>query len=779
MAVRLLRRRTLSLLCVLASIFGAVHAVSADMSWPSPSVRDSIEMVRIQQAATADGRVGAFSADGRWFAFVTWSGDLDRNVNVYRLMLLDVRRPAAAQTVLTREFVGDEHDAFASPFEQITFSNQRTIVYIGREAGRSQQVFSVDVETRGVTQLTHQPADVRQFVVDANGRVRLFVVLAESERDKVRSERLEQDGVLLSEESVLGRPKPSKVLSVPEPDRPSARRYFFQTGAGDTTPLYDPRQSRSATDAPIDDDRTLKSWATLTPNRQAQFALLFPYAGPDGMHSESNTTTGAWNNGLAAPYGLADLATGRTQRLLDLLHIPDGSASGSAPPSWAPDGRSVLLHVVVPDNVTAKGAAKDSPLRAQWVEVDLSTRRLASLNIPQGWKVMGWDGKGTGAVLNTDNHFALLSRRSAKWGNLHDLGTFDRVNWRWTPATNGEVVVGVAEDAQTPPELVSIDLQTKRITVLTDLNPSLRKRTYGVVEAFKWSHRYDDQASGFLIKPQAFDASKRYPLVVLLDDGNLKRIAHPYLLDGFMQLSGNAVQPLVAENFLVLYTREPRGLGGADECKRMQEHIHAAIEKLDSDGLIDSNRVGVSGWSRAGYHTNCILMDPRNRIAAASQIDGGGMEYAPRFRPYTDRELLSIGAPLLIEAHGLRSLTALSAMADRLDAFNRPTELLYFQSASHSTVRPQHRLRSLETHLEWWRFWLKGAADTDPGKREQLRRWNFIRSQWADAVPSRRSKEISEAGNSRLPDRDLDLDELTAAMNRDYPVQPLIEVVFE
>jgi hypothetical protein len=66
-------------------------------------------------------------------------------------------------------------------------------------------------------------------------------------------------------------------------------------------------------------------------------------------------------------------------------------------------------------------------------------------------------------------------------------------------------------------------------------------------------------------------------------------------------------------------------------------------------------------------------------------------------------------------------------MTDRLDALGKPVEVLYFATASHSTTRPQHRLRSLGTHLDWWRFWLQGIEDIAPAKAAQYARWRAMR----------------------------------------------------
>jgi hypothetical protein len=114
-------------------------------------------------------------------------------------------------------------------------------------------------------------------------------------------------------------------------------------------------------------------------------------------------------------------------------------------------------------------------------------------------------------------------------------------------------------------------------------------------------------------------------------------------------------------------------------------------------------------------------------FAAATDIDGGGTEYNDGRRPFTDKELKRIRTPLLFESHGLFSVVHHGAMADRMSALGKPVDILYFATASHSTTQPWHRRRSLNTHIDWWRFWLKGEEDSNPSKAQQYAHWRELR----------------------------------------------------
>jgi hypothetical protein len=110
-------------------------------------------------------------------------------------------------------------------------------------------------------------------------------------------------------------------------------------------------------------------------------------------------------------------------------------------------------------------------------------------------------------------------------------------------------------------------------------------------------------------------------------------------------------------------------------------------------------------------------------------VDGGAVEYLDGGRPFTDAELQHIRTPFLIEAHGPWSVISMGSEADRLDALGRPVEVLYFAKAAHAVKLPSHRWQSLNTHTDWFRFWLQDKEDSDPAKREQYARWRKMRQQ--------------------------------------------------
>lgn len=315
---------------------------------------------------------------------------------------------------------------------------------------------------------------------------------------------------------------------------------------------------------------------------------------------------------------------------------------------------------------------------------------------------------------------------------------------------DGRVAVGVTESLTEPPELALHDFATGETTTLTDLNPRLRERTYGEVEQLRFASRYDSVSTGWLIKPVGFTPDHEYPLVVLHSNQSETPADRSFLIDGRHNLSGHAAQPLAGLGFVVLFLGTPPGrVGTTIEASAMLANTEAAIRALADRGYVDTLRIGVSGFSRSAYYTDHLLMHSTLPFAAGTQIDGGTAEYLEGMRPYRDDELARVRAPLLVQAHGPIQLAYQGRMADRLRAMGRSVEVLYFQTAPHSTKQPGHRLRSLSTHVDWWRFWLQDHEDAAPEKGFMYERWRRMRT--GSAPPGPPHEGVLEGGRTNSP----------------------------
>ena len=706
------------------------------------TVPDAIGMTRIQDESAADGTVAAFSPVGRTAAFVTWRGDLRRNTNVYELRLIRLDAPLAvreSRVLLTREYAGDRIDADASPIKQLSFfRNGRSLAYLGLDDKGIAQVYTIDIDTGVERQLTHHPTSVRNFVIGPQGNLLAYSAVA-FPQDQAAS-RINEDGVFLWDASLFPDYQPSfpaGVMLSRLGGWNGIRQYFL--AGGQPRLILDSRQSRPA--GPDNDpkadvspteslaDDSVLTYASLSADPSGKHLLMYPYqVTTHPLHPERyayyrKPPMNAYGRRVAAQVAEIDVDTGRITPLVD-APSPQYETYESGSPLWSTDGQTVLLYTLFPDQPGQPPA---------WAEMDLSTHRLTSLGLANDWKPLGWAADGKGLLLaGKGNHFAIMHRGAdGHWLKPEMIGSVEGFYPDWQEATNGKLILGVQEGLKQAPELAAYVSGASAPVCLTDLNPQLRTLTLGEVLPYHWRKTTGSGPDGFLVKPVGYRPGVRYPLVLLLDDAVLWPHSNPYLLDATVQLSGDAIQMLAGQGFMVLYYHDPAIADVVEtpkEPRRVLADVQTVIAKLDKEGLIDPSKIGISGWSRAGFYTMYLLIHSSIRFAAATNVDGGTTEYTDRMRPFTDEELKRIRTPLLFEPHGLWSLVDNGQIAARMDAFGEPIEILYFDSAPHSTIRPWHRWRSLQTHIDWWNFWLRNRIDPDPTKASEYEHWKQLKA---------------------------------------------------
>ena len=148
-------------------------------------------------------------------------------------------------------------------------------------------------------------------------------------------------------------------------------------------------------------------------------------------------------------------------------------------------------------------------------------------------------------------------------------------------------------------------------TKISNVNPQDTQYPRGTVEMVSWLNTDGTPLRGLLYKPENFDASRQWPMVVYfyekLTDG----------LHGYVAPSGrNTVNPMVY-NALGYVVFEPDivytdGQPGPSAAKS----IIPGVQSLIAKGFIDPKRVGITGQSWGGYQS-AYLVTVTNMFAAA------------------------------------------------------------------------------------------------------------------------------------------------------------------
>jgi dipeptidyl aminopeptidase/acylaminoacyl peptidase len=442
----------------------------------------------------------------------------------------------------------------------------------------------------------------------------------------------------------------------------------------------------------------------------------------------------------------ADLRRELNLYLIDLDGKRDKLTGGFylSSPAWSPRGDFVAF--VAPNGLSAGllerlwiVPAAGGPARCLTVGLDLAVGDSVITDTRAGHGVrLSWseDGEriyfpssssGITGIYSTD----LEGNVRIEVGGQRRIFDFD---------VGAGVIAFCASDASNPGELhVATQGAEAR---LTDLNPWLRERYIAQPEHHTFTSPDGWVIEGWLLKPQDFDPTRRYPLVMEIHGG-------PHAQYGWAFF--HELQILAGMGYLVLYTN-PRGSDGYGEHFRRQvvrdwggkdylDLMNALDQLIERTGYIDTDRMGVGGGSYGGFMTNWIIGQTDRFSAAVSMrsisnlvseyaqhdiVIWGVLELGPPPWPDLDelwkrspiRYVQEIRTPLLLTCGEMDLRCAISQSEEMFGAMRllgKTVEMVRFPEESHDLSRggrPDRRVERLNRIAGWYERYL-GTAATD------------------------------------------------------------------
>jgi dipeptidyl aminopeptidase/acylaminoacyl peptidase len=470
--------------------------------------------------------------------------------------------------------------------------------------------------------------------------------------------------------------------------------------------------------------------------------------------------------------GLYDLRTSEFKLALNSPYVD------TTPARWSDDSTAFAVFASSP--IASIWETKDSESSG-----DALARHLFAVDLPSGTvsEVLGapvWARDARIITWRNERHEMLLSfpekRRVAhmhlsgiEWREGEAYKVDLNVNQHSVATADGNLLAGIQETLTVPPDLFSYSVRTGSTVLLTDLNPGVRQLALGDVEKREWTNRYGGHSYGYLVKPTAYQARKRYPLVIMA-----KGWSESFICDSSYQ-TAFAPQPLAALGFAVLEVNYPAPSKEFDnktatpgEVEYWSATIESAMDLLVAEGLVDRNNIGISGFSRTSWYVDYLLSHAKYGFKAASSADSGiynyglywlwqygaesefesfyggppygetlakWIKYAPAFSAG------QVDAPLLMEYMGGEGSRPQPFDAyeffTALRRLGKPVDLFFYPSGEHELDTPFERVASLQRNVDWFRFWMQGAeGKVPPYDSEQYLRWRKLRQQqeWNDRM---------------------------------------------
>jgi dipeptidyl aminopeptidase/acylaminoacyl peptidase len=350
---------------------------------------------------------------------------------------------------------------------------------------------------------------------------------------------------------------------------------------------------------------------------------------------------------------LANIATGEQKRLTSgnwslPVTIPPGPPS--SPISWSPDGKS-FLFTKVPSAYSADGRystcqiytladssikplsnrkkaesyASFSPdgttitymLPKNEMQTDIREIWITNMDAGIGKNLTAYadkelyralwmpDGKGLLTGGPEQNKHALWIQQLDGKSTKLDLGTVTPVMPFWIDASVGSdgSIAFVGSETDHPTELYYMPNAKSKPIRITGFNDALASnRTFGKVTTIFWDFEGFKQ-SGIVTYPAKMEQGKKYPLVLVVHGGPNSTSVEAF---------STKAQQLANEGYMVFEPnyRGSNNLGSKYKMAIVEDagagpgrDVMAGLAQLIKTGLVDTNKMGVSGWSYGGYMT--------------------------------------------------------------------------------------------------------------------------------------------------------------------------------
>lgn len=484
------------------------------------------------------------SPDGRQIALTVRRANYETNRFDAELLLIDVATGARRSLTPTRKAVGS---ARWSP------TGDRLAFLAPGDSG-SGQIWILPITTGGeATAITAVKRGVRQFAWRPDGSAIAFVteddpVVREGTERHNRSFEVERNDYLASSASLS--------------------RHIWMIPAAGGTPTRvtgGPWSLTSIFEQPL-------AWS-----RDGSRLYLVRQAGPG---------TGHW---YSATLGTVAVATGQ---------VTDAGVFGMGP-RVSPDGKWVAYS-------GPRGKVPEFTTHGIFLQpVDGGPSRLVSDVDVTFWAPLWYDATTLLHCGEQGTETRLWTQPIDGRSTPVDLGGI-QPNCSGVAATAGGGIALVGGTDASAAELYWLDRPGAAPRRLTDFNRWLGEYALGRSERVTWKSDAFT-ADGALTFPPNAAAGGKYPLVLFIHGGPMGQSTTEF---------NELPQLLAAEGFLVLQPnyRGSTGLGNAYQSAVIGDagdgpgrDVMAGVETLIKRGIVDTTRMGVSGWSYGGYMTTWLM----------------------------------------------------------------------------------------------------------------------------------------------------------------------------
>ncbi len=188
-------------------------------------------------------------------------------------------------------------------------------------------------------------------------------------------------------------------------------------------------------------------------------------------------------------------------------------------------------------------------------------------------------------------------------GQLRKLIMLDEAFGGLQQAEDSDRIVFTRSTFRNCPDLWASTRELKKIQRVTDINPQQDQYTWGTAELVHWDAADGQPLDGILLKPDDFDPSKKYPMMVYFYERNSDNL-HSY----YPPAAGRSIichSFYVSRGYLVFIPDIPYTTG--EPGPSAANAILPGVEHLVEKGFVDKDKIGMQGHSWGGYQTAYLV----------------------------------------------------------------------------------------------------------------------------------------------------------------------------
>jgi len=162
------------------------------------------------------------------------------------------------------------------------------------------------------------------------------------------------------------------------------------------------------------------------------------------------------------------------------------------------------------------------------------------------------------------------------------------------------------------PDYYVADKDFKEVKRITDINPKVREFNWGKAELVHYKSADGVPLKGMLIKPEDFDPSKKYPMIVYIYE-RLSQGVHQFRMPN----AGTSINPTyyASNGYLVFMPDIAYTIGSPGQSAL--KCVLPAIQAVADKGYVNEAAIGIQGHSWGAYQV-CYLITQTNRFKAVA-----------------------------------------------------------------------------------------------------------------------------------------------------------------